>query len=263
MRRSFFAETRVEELVRFQERTAALGEGLEGARAASLVEASRSVSARFEFSLTISGWALQGFGNAVEGAVDTDALLGKVLDLTEELFDVFFSDFESDFFGAPGVDFGAQFEQLLAEFLGGAAFPPGLTSGDGVEEEGQVAASAQFVQLEFSFSFSGEITVKESDPIILDLDGDGFELTTYQQGARFDILGNGSTQQTAFVQGGDAFLALDRNGDGVINDGTELFGDQSGAVHGFAELSKLDSNGDGVIDQVEWEAALKDPTYEK
>src|SRR5690606_21416172 len=72
-------------------------------------------------------------------------------------------------------------------------------------------------------------------------------LTSYRDGARFDILGNGSKQQTAFVTGGDAFLALDRNRDGIINDGTELFGDQRGAANGFEELRKLDTNGDGKI----------------
>ena len=49
------------------------------------------------------------------------------------------------------------------------------------------------------------------------------------------------------MTGGDAFLAIDRNGNGSIDDGTELFGDQNGAAHGFAELAKFDSNHDGVI----------------
>lgn len=44
-------------------------------------------------------------------------------------------------------------------------------------------------------------------------------------------------------------MAIDRNGDGEINDGRELFGDQHGAKDGFAELSKFDDNLDGLIDQ--------------
>lgn len=257
---NFFAETRVEELVRFQHRTEALGEGLDKTQAASLVQASRSISARFEFSLTISGAALNGFNNAVEGAQGIDALFDEVLGLTKQLldaadkvFNAFFGDFNSDFFGEDGVDFGAQFQQILNDFLGAGGLSPALASGHpAAQGQGQSQGVVQLVQLEFSFEFSAriEITeakVKESDPLILDLDGDGFELTTYTRGARFDILGNGEKQQTAFVHGGDAFLALDRNGDGVINSGRELFGDQNGAEHGFAELRKLDSNGDGVI----------------
>ena len=48
--------------------------------------------------------------------------------------------------------------------------------------------------------------------------------------------------------GDDALLAYDRNGNGRIDDGRELFGDQNGAANGFAELRKYDDNGDGRID---------------
>lgn len=86
------------------------------------------------------------------------------------------------------------------------------------------------------------------DPLLLDLDGDGPE-TTGQTGARsFDLGGEGRAVPTSFATGGDAFLALDRNGNGRIDDGRELFGDQHGAVHGFEELAKFDANGDGRID---------------
>ena len=48
--------------------------------------------------------------------------------------------------------------------------------------------------------------------------------------------------------GDDALLAYDRNANGRIDDGRELFGDQNGAANGFAELRKYDDNGDGRID---------------
>jgi len=82
----------------------------------------------------------------------------------------------------------------------------------------------------------------------LDLDGDGFEFTDVAGGASFDLLATGRAQRTAFVTGGDAFLAIDRNANGRIDDGAELFGDQRGVANGFEELRKLDSNRDGVID---------------
>ncbi|HIJ65026.1 MAG TPA: hypothetical protein HPP77_03675 [Candidatus Hydrogenedentes bacterium] len=109
------------------------------------------------------------------------------------------------------------------------------------------------IQLEFSFEFSAEIVVQHgevqtSDPITLDLDDDGIELTSYANGARFDILGTGRRVKSAFVTGGDAFLAIDRNGNNIIDSGRELFGDQRGAANGFEELRKLDSNSDNVID---------------
>ncbi len=90
---------------------------------------------------------------------------------------------------------------------------------------------------------------KFADPIILDLDQDGIELTSARNGVQFDINGDGQSEQTAFATGDDAFLALDRNGNGAIDDGRELFGDQHGSANGFEELAKYDSNYDGLIDE--------------
>ncbi|WP_319609845.1 calcium-binding protein, partial [Pseudoalteromonas luteoviolacea] len=84
------------------------------------------------------------------------------------------------------------------------------------------------------------------DPLILDLDGDGLEFISLDQSqAKFDLTGDGFATHTSWVKGDDGFLALDKNGDGKINDINELFGSES--VTGFEELSALDSNGDGVI----------------
>ena len=91
-----------------------------------------------------------------------------------------------------------------------------------------------------------------SDPLILDLDGDGVELTSLTEGTKFDIDGNGTLDQTSWTKSSndfdDAFLVLDSNKNGEIDSGTELFGDQKGSANGYIELSKLDSNQDGTID---------------
>lgn len=89
--------------------------------------------------------------------------------------------------------------------------------------------------------------VQKSDPLVFDLTGNGIQLSGVQNGAAFDINADGKAEQTAFVRGGTAFLALDRNGNGRIDDGGELFGDQHGAKDGLTELAKFDSNHDGVI----------------
>lgn len=90
--------------------------------------------------------------------------------------------------------------------------------------------------------------VQSAEPLVFDLDGDGLELTTVQNGVRFDIKGDGQEVKTAFITGDDAFLALDRNGNGTIDSGKELFGDQHGAANGIEELRKFDDNHDGYID---------------
>jgi len=250
----FFTESTYEQLILFQERTARVAEGLDGTRQTTFTELSQRVAARFEFSLSISATSLQGFADAAEGTAGLDALFGRLLDYTEQLLDQTDAMFNDFFESLAGFDLAGlqeklreQLEKALADLLGtGNGRQAQLGSGQGA------SASAVSVQIEFSFSASVSVEasiVQESDPIILDLDGDGFEMTSYRNGAEFDILGNGAKQNTAFVTGGDAFLALDRNGDGVINSGRELFGDQLGAANGYEELRKLDDNGDGVIDK--------------
>ena len=92
------------------------------------------------------------------------------------------------------------------------------------------------------------------DPLILDLDGDGIETTNVKDGAYFDHDGNGLAEQTGWVAPDDGLLVRDINGNGRIDNGKELFGDQtilkngSNAANGFAALADLDDNHDGKID---------------
>lgn len=92
------------------------------------------------------------------------------------------------------------------------------------------------------------VSLNAVDPLVLDLDGNGTDLTTPANGRWFDIDGDGRLDRTAFVTGNDAFLALDRNGNGRIDSGRELFGEQHGAASGFAELARFDEDGNGRID---------------
>ncbi len=249
---SFDAEFEVTEFARFEQRVARAAEGAgDETRRAALLEAARSVSARFSLSIEISASALSGFGSGAEQASESGdsaldqfiALAQDALDQIDALVNDIFETFDGLLNGAGDVKnkFDEVFAQLRSLFEG---------SGEAVSSAAQSSVS---IQLEFEFE-SIEITqaqvgqVQVSDPIVLDLDGDGFEFTDVARGADFDLLANGQRQRTAFVTGGDALLALDRNGNGRIDDGSELFGDQRGAANGFEELRKLDSNGDGVID---------------
>jgi len=96
--------------------------------------------------------------------------------------------------------------------------------------------------------------LRRRDPLILDLNGDGIGTKNYKNGAIFDHDGDGFAEITGWVDAHDGFLVMDRNGDGVINDDKELFGDQTilkngtKAANGFEALADLDSNQDGKID---------------
>jgi hypothetical protein len=92
------------------------------------------------------------------------------------------------------------------------------------------------------------------DPIILDLDGNGLETVGLASNIHFDHDGDGVLTKTGWAGKNDALLVWDRNGNGTIDTGAELFGDftvlPNGtlAPNGFAALAALDANGDGVID---------------
>ena len=97
-----------------------------------------------------------------------------------------------------------------------------------------------------------ESTFRWADPLVLDLDGDGIEISS--DSVYFDTDGDGISNRMSWVNSDDGFLVFDKNNDGLISNGNELFGNdfvkQNGekAVDGFDALSDLDSNGDSVID---------------
>lgn len=83
------------------------------------------------------------------------------------------------------------------------------------------------------------------DPLVINFSGTAAQLG--QRDFAFDIDADGNKDQISFVGDGSGFLALDKNNDGIINDGSELFGALSG--DGFAELSEYDSDGNNWIDE--------------
>lgn len=90
------------------------------------------------------------------------------------------------------------------------------------------------------------------DPLVINFDGGAAQLTDNK--FYFDIDSNGTQEEMSFVKSGSGFLALDLNEDGIVNNGKELFGPDSG--NGFADLGKYDSDGNQWIDE-------NDPIYQK
>lgn len=90
------------------------------------------------------------------------------------------------------------------------------------------------------------------DPLVVNYSSASAELTN--QKFSFDLDNNGKTERIAFVKSGSGFLAYDKNEDGSINSGSELFGPATGS--GFVELKAYDSDGNDWIDE-------NDPIYDR
>ena len=93
------------------------------------------------------------------------------------------------------------------------------------------------------------------DPLIIDLGDDGIKLCTLDDGVNFDLDNNGFAEKTAWIGTEDGFLAFDRNENGKIDNGGELFGDQviladgSKSTSGFDALNEMNDDGNGIIDE--------------
>ncbi len=104
--------------------------------------------------------------------------------------------------------------------------------------------------------FASQAWQAPRDPLAFDLDGDGIETLAENgnAGVLFDHEGNDVKTATGWIAPDDGFLVYDRNGNGVIDNGTELFGDNTAlnaggtAANGFEALADFDTNADGVVD---------------
>jgi hypothetical protein len=130
----------------------------------------------------------------------------------------------------------------IARELQQTAEPPAVSSS-------AVAVSQAVIdQRSLELNVSSGQTPQQVDPLALDLAGNGFSTSGLNRPVRFDLDADGRMDSISVPTGDDELLALDRNGNGRIDDGRELFGDQHGAANGFAELARFDDNGDGRID---------------
>ncbi|CTP88351.1 calcium-binding protein [Xanthomonas graminis] len=99
--------------------------------------------------------------------------------------------------------------------------------------------------------------VPRRDPLTLDLDGDGIETVSASNGVLFDHDGDGVKSGSGWVAADDGLLVMDRNGNGTIDGGGELFGadtilaDGRKAGSGFEALRDLDENGDGIFSKTD------------
>jgi hypothetical protein len=119
-----------------------------------------------------------------------------------------------------------------------------IKTADGQEIQFTVnlSMSREFIQsTDFSFR-AGDALL---DPLVINFNGNVAELT--DQKFAFDLNADGVNENMPFVAGGSGILVFDRNGDQIVNNGSELFGPQTG--NGFQELAALDQTNDGWIDE--------------
>lgn len=122
------------------------------------------------------------------------------------------------------------------------------STGTVVTSDGRTIDFNMNMEMSREFCEAFEVAGKEeiyTDPLVINLDTDAASLSDVT--FSFDLNCDGKAETLSGLDSSSGFLALDKNGDGKINDGSELFGAQSG--DGFGELAQYDQDGNGWIDE--------------
>ena len=118
-----------------------------------------------------------------------------------------------------------------------------VTTEDGrtvqIDQTSLMLRSAEMVQT--------QSTATLEDPLVIQYGKGSAAVGLTEEKYAFDLDADGQKDSMSFVKPGAGFLALDQNGDGKINDGSELFGAKSGDA--FGDLAKFDADGNGWIDE--------------
>lgn len=121
-----------------------------------------------------------------------------------------------------------------------------------IQMNGYIQTATQKIKIDIDISFSSTFVQKHQliktqfyDPLVLNFDGELPDLENKR--FSFDIDCDGKKDQISLLKDGNGFLAFDKNKNGIIDDGTELFGTQNG--NGFYDLRRYDDDNNGWIDE--------------
>jgi hypothetical protein len=109
----------------------------------------------------------------------------------------------------------------------------------------QLSMDRSYSHVETAGIRMGDAQPRQKDPLVINFGGTAAQLTSTK--FSFDLDTDGKKEQISFVAPNSGFIALDKNNDGKINNGTELFGAKSG--DGFKELAAYDQDKNGWIDE--------------
>lgn len=124
----------------------------------------------------------------------------------------------------------------------------------GVNKYGVLQFILNYDLIRFEYLYQDATTLRQYDPLVLDLDGDGIETEGINKRVFFDIDNDGVKEQVGWIKGEDGILFLDRNNNGIVDNAGELFGDMTMlsngkyAKDGFEALAEYDANSDRKID---------------
>lgn len=140
-------------------------------------------------------------------------------------------------------------EYVLEETYIEAEYTDFEASGQILTADGRQIGFSVSLSMSRKFIETNEVRIRDGkalkDPLVINFGGTAAQLsqTTFD----FDLDCNGTPEQISRLKGQSGFLALDKNGDGIVNDGSELFGPATGS--GFSELAGFDEDGNGWIDE--------------
>ena len=151
------------------------------------------------------------------------------------------------------VDGSVKMFVKTSEFVGEIIYDTGTFIGYSLYDIGTSFGNGVSNLIAFLTRQAGAIPIR-IDPIVLDISGLGITTKSVTAGVYYDLDNNGFAEKTGWIDAKSGILVLDRDGNGKIEAGKELFGDRTilddgkTASSGFAALAALDSNHDGVID---------------
>lgn len=211
-----------------------------------------------QLGLTADAWGVESLARDLAlFDLDFTAMNGNPHDLAETIrqkAQALVADIDSQANGT-GVDMSSKRREItgassrLISAMQGAA---GAVARASVSLEGSMASSRTTVSVGGARVDATAIVAAANvivDPIVFDMNGDGFNFKGADEGVDFDMKGNGQESRMGFIKGDDALLFVDTHGDGVVRDGRQLFGNNGDYANGFEMLRAYDENGDGVIDE--------------